>query len=1023
VNLSCPFCKHSFTLTAAQTEIPKFCPYCGNSLKPTKAFFSETSELTQPGLESVHTESPISFIQGHVPQEDQIRFSIGHYQIIESIGKGGMGEVFLAYDTSCGRRIALKRIREDLLEHKQIQNRFLKEAYITSQLTHPAIIPIYSIHVEPNLVYYTMPFVEGQTLKQVLKDTRKLDKLGIKADQTGSIPFLMRIFLSICQAVAYAHSKNILHRDLKLENIIVGKYGEVLILDWGLAQLIKSNFVEEDELPEPTLLTQNPLHHITRLGKVVGTIAYMAPERAMGLPANFQTDIYSLGVILYQMLTLRHPFKRGTLKEFRKTMSEEKLHDPTDVAPYRDIPRILSQIALKCISTSLDQRYKKVEDLVRDLETFLEGRSEWIQITTLDLVNKSDWEFQENVLIAEHTAITRETEISDWVGLMISKASFTENTRIETTIKLGENCQGIGFLLSVPETDEREHLNDGYCLWLGSDSHRSTKLLRSTVEVMHHPDIFLHRQEAYIVRIERIDQNIYFYLNNTLQFSYISHLPLSGTHIGLMTRDADFEITPLSISVGSLNIKVNCLAVPDAFLAHKDYATAVSEYRRIGYSFPGTAEGREAMFRAGITLLEEARDSIYPEKKQELYELALDEFYKLHSTPGAPLEYLGKALVYQSLEDFDEEIKCFELAYRRYPKHPLLPVLEEHILYRMLESSRQNRKATYQFALFAARHLPNIYTQTNVKKLFHHLQRHWEFLPFILKDKDPVINEKYKQMEFSTLLAFWVAKPYTLSEIVDDLIKEEIIPMTHLCNALYCLVELGSYAMAKSKIKEHLKHIPTDTPDFPREIELINSIIQVHSTPIQKVIDEFIKTVKGPILTKSELRAFLYMIHFALKKRNFQFVIQTLTSPKSFEYDSEGSVFINSALICAYLGEGNFSAAGVILQGYPMEVLHHDLHPLHLFYGIWLHMTESKEIAQIHFSGMLEVPFPRTWTLFSHMISHQIHENTGWLEKAFMWEKRRMYCQAAFYYYVLGDIDKADHYANLEAQQYVFAKV
>src|SRR5262249_32874545 len=157
----------------------------------------------------------------------------GSYQVLKVIGKGGMGEVFLAYDTTCGRRIALKRIRSDLMEHVQMHNRFLKEARVTAQLTHPSIIPIYAIHGQQQQeVYYTMPYVEGQTLKQILRKAKQVEKKGQKSDVAGgSIPALMRIYLSICQAIAYAHSKEVLHRDIKPENIIVGQYGEVLILD------------------------------------------------------------------------------------------------------------------------------------------------------------------------------------------------------------------------------------------------------------------------------------------------------------------------------------------------------------------------------------------------------------------------------------------------------------------------------------------------------------------------------------------------------------------------------------------------------------------------------------------------------------------------------------------------------------------------------------------------------------------------------------------------------------------------
>ena len=375
----------------------------------------------------------------------------------------------------------------------------------------------------------------------------------------------------------------------------------------------------------------------------------MAPERAMGQRANFQTDIYSLGGILYQLLTLKHPFHRESLKDFRKNMNSEKLIDPVEIAPYRDVPRSLSSVVLKCLAPLPENRYQTVDDLIHDLENYIEGRSEWFQIAELNIHQKKDWEFQENVFIAEHVALTRGTEASDWVNLMISKDSFQETIKIEATVKIGEKGNGIGFLLSIPEAAERQHLNDGYCLWIGTESNRSTKLLRSTVEVMNAHDVFFKHNEWYDVCIEKIENNIHVYLNNNLQFSYISHLPLAGTHIGLLLRDADFEVKNLNVYVGSQNVTVNCLAVPDAFLAHKDYTIALNEYRRIGYSFPGRAEGREAMFRAGITLLEQANNTLDKNKKSVLFDAAQEEFHKLHNTPGAPLEYLGKALIYHHL--------------------------------------------------------------------------------------------------------------------------------------------------------------------------------------------------------------------------------------------------------------------------------------------------------------------------------------------------------------------------------------
>ncbi len=180
--------------------------------------------------------------------------AIGPYAIVESLGRGGMGEVFLAKDPICGRHVALKRIRPELQLNKTIQSRFLREAKVASVLTHPSIVPIFAIQTGAPDIYYTMPFVEGETLRQILRTTREQEKNGDPLHPIGSsIPALARIFLQVCEAVAYTHSKGIIHRDLKPENIIVGKYGEVMILDWGIA-----DFIDQIEKEEPISIKRAP---------------------------------------------------------------------------------------------------------------------------------------------------------------------------------------------------------------------------------------------------------------------------------------------------------------------------------------------------------------------------------------------------------------------------------------------------------------------------------------------------------------------------------------------------------------------------------------------------------------------------------------------------------------------------------------------------------------------------------------------------------------------------------------------
>lgn len=971
----CAFCTKEFEV---DFEL-HYCPACGKRLT-----------------------SPVSsiFLSGAPPDKDKILFTLGTYQVIQSIGKGGMGEVFQAYDRSCGRYIALKRIREDLKGHIPVQNRFLKEAHITSQLTHPAIIPIYSIHEHEKLAYYTMPFVEGRTLKEIIRTARSQEKRGETLDPIGgSIPALVRIFLSVCQAIAYSHSKKVLHRDIKPENIIVGKFGEVLILDWGLAKVIDDNPSAEEDLPGLDEAEQIPEEHRTNLGKVVGTIAYMSPERALGQPATFQTEIYSLGVILYQILTLQAPFHRKNLKEFRKNMHREVLEEPTEIAPYRDVPPILSSVVKKCLTPSVDLRYRTLEELIHDLENYIEGRSEWFQIAALEVKEKTDWEFQENVLIAEYIAITRGGETSDWVSLMISKASFQENIKLEFEFKVGEKGHGIGILLSLPETSEREHLNDGYCLWLSSDMSRSTKLLRSTVEVMNLPDVFLKRHESYRIRVEKVENNIYLYLNEILQFSYISHQPLVGTHIGLLSRDADFEISPLKVFVGSESIKVNCLAVPDAFLAHKDYVKALSEYRRIGYTFPGTAEGREAMFRAGVVILEQAREEKDPVHKEALFDAALDEFSKLHDTAGAPLEYLGKALVYQTLQDYEEEIKCFELSLRRYPRHPLLYVLEEQIVYRMHETSRLDRKGAYQFVLLVAQHLPHVAAAPNIQKLFKSLQKHWEPLYFLEEAPELFPSEKLKNDSLAIQLAFWLAKPHVIIEILSQTQTSDPQSIPLLINGLFALLELGMY----EAVQEQLTHFNSS------ELKIIIVALSHHLTSVEEAFKEYQDYKEFP------RKLLYYLMKQAILHRHFDLVIEAAK-----QLSDVHSLLMDCYLIEAFLWKKEWVNAEKILDKYSLELLNQESTPLHFLYGCWLLASESKEIALVHFQGVLETSFPRSWALLSHNLSAGEDINPVWFSKAFLYERRRLFHQLSLYYHCAGDAKKSLTYYQRELNEFIY---
>ncbi len=236
------------------------------------------------------------------PSSNDLPLMIGPYKILEKLGQGGMGEVFKVYDPLNKRTVALKRILLALQKDKKKQEHFLNEVRLTRQLSHPAIIPIYSFVEERDLLYYTMPYIEGSTLKSILEKACQRAQEGIPEEANSSVHALAPLFLQICQAVSYAHSKGIIHRDLKPSNIMVGAQSEVYLLDWGLVTALEKN--EGSISPQST----------------AGTLPYLAPELVQGSPLSYQAEIYTLGLILYQMLTLRYPFHREDVEKYCKNL-------------------------------------------------------------------------------------------------------------------------------------------------------------------------------------------------------------------------------------------------------------------------------------------------------------------------------------------------------------------------------------------------------------------------------------------------------------------------------------------------------------------------------------------------------------------------------------------------------------------------------------------------------------------------------------------------------------------------------
>ena len=276
--------------------------------------------------------------------------TLGRYEIRSQIGEGGMGEVFLARDTQLDRTVALKILPEPVAADQTRLQRFIQEAKSASALNHPNILTVYEIGQAAAVHFIATEFVEGKTLRQHL------------SKGPMSLSEILDICVQVTSALSAAHEANIIHRDVKPENIMIRRDGIVKVLDFGLAKLAA---------PEPAAINPEASTRAiikTDPGTVVGTASYMSPEQARGIPVDVRTDIFSTGVVLYEMVAGCLPFTGSTSSEVMSSILSEK--EPQPLARYsREVPTELERVASKALRKNRDERYQTIKDFVLDLKS------------------------------------------------------------------------------------------------------------------------------------------------------------------------------------------------------------------------------------------------------------------------------------------------------------------------------------------------------------------------------------------------------------------------------------------------------------------------------------------------------------------------------------------------------------------------------------------------------------------------------------------------------------------------------
>jgi serine/threonine-protein kinase len=247
------------------------------------------------------------------------------FEPIKTLGEGGLGEVVGALDHDIGRKVAIKRLHAHV-RSPAVLARFIDEIRTIGKLEHPNIIPIHDVGTDANgEIYFVMKYVDGETLESIIAKLADGDR---EYHKHYTFERRVEIFRALLEALAFAHDKGIVHRDIKPANVMIGKFGEVLLMDWGVAKSLRSNAPELplESQPAPSSPRATVRAFETQLGSLVGTPLYMAPEQAAGKPTDERSDIYSVCLLLFELLYLRHPLaNKSTLEEVLEGARTEEI--------------------------------------------------------------------------------------------------------------------------------------------------------------------------------------------------------------------------------------------------------------------------------------------------------------------------------------------------------------------------------------------------------------------------------------------------------------------------------------------------------------------------------------------------------------------------------------------------------------------------------------------------------------------------------------------------------------------------
>jgi serine/threonine protein kinase len=622
--------------------------------------------------------------------------AIDGHPILSQLGAGGMGAVYLAYDALMDREVALKLLLPSPTESHRAKHtaRFLSEAVLTGKLGHAGIVPIYKVGFDERFgYYYTMRYVKGRTLANIERAIQEYDP---RATEQYTLMRLLTMFLRACEAVAFAHRHNVVHRDLKPANIIAADFGEVLVLDWGLAKDVDASKTAVDaelgeeasklaelrqrhDVAKQIFLSQErqrtsqttylrrlqairPVDRskqkITDAAQILGTPGYLSPEQGEGRSVTPASDVYSLGATLYELLMHALPVPGETSEERILNTITGKVIPLQSRPEAARLPKVLCEMIGRALSFKPEDRYQNAGELVEELTLYLEGRSAWRQLVpaappaaaAVPPPNLEPWQ-----VLAGNVTSSAE-------GLLI-----TRGTRMHCTSRplgdfrgqfefwaQGENGQW-SVELRLYEVEAEQAADPRYCLRLGVGERPFIELLRRDKRVQRRLDLRLQSGRWYTVKFELEQEALRMWLGNRKYIEYHEVFPQTGGALEIAVPQGFVGLQKFSMQSRGAPLRLSFMALPDRLFRDGKYAEAREFYRRLAGSHPDREEGLGARYKAGLcsTLMKDSDD-------------AFQEFTRLENTMYDHCCALGFAELGMLDGNIDWAWEALKNGYRRH---------------------------------------------------------------------------------------------------------------------------------------------------------------------------------------------------------------------------------------------------------------------------------------------------------------------------------------------------------------------